>query len=192
MEVSFVCSAYLPSQFPPPDRPEIAFAGKSNVGKSSLLNRLVNRRRLAVTSGKPGRTRSINFFAVGKELYFVDLPGYGYAKVPIQIKKSWKNMVESYLTQRSNLRAVVVILDIRREPDPSDMNLLHWLRHHGINSIVVLTKADKVSRQKALHRSLEIAKNLEGILEQEPIVFSSRTGVGKERLWNVIRELALG
>jgi len=187
MEVSFVASAYLPDQYPPPDRPEIAFAGKSNVGKSSLLNRLVNRRHLAVTSSKPGRTRSINFFAVGRDLYFVDLPGYGYAKVPVSVKRSWKKMVETYLDRRPTLKGVVLIVDIRRDPDSNDMDLLHWLNHRGIAAVAVVTKADKLSRQKALIRASEITKRLEPLIEHKPIIFSARTGIGREELWEMIK-----
>ncbi|HDM08900.1 MAG: YihA family ribosome biogenesis GTP-binding protein [Deltaproteobacteria bacterium] len=187
MEVSFVASAYLPDQYPPPDRPEVAFAGKSNVGKSSLLNRLVNRRHLAVTSSKPGRTRSINFFAVGRDLYFVDLPGYGYAKVPVSVKRSWKKMVETYLEGRPTLKGVVLIVDIRRDPDSNDLDLLHWLNHHGIAAVAVVTKADKLSRQKALIRASEITKRLEPLIEHKPIIFSARTGIGREELWEMIK-----
>ncbi len=190
MEASFVASAYEPSQYPPPDRPEVAFAGKSNVGKSSLLNKLVNRRNLAVTSSRPGRTRSINFFAVGNELYLLDLPGYSYAKVPVKIKRSWKKMVESYLETRATLKAVVVILDIRRDPDSRDLGLLDWLNHHKIPILAVLTKVDKLSRQKALQRCSKIKHALGDFLQLEPIIFSAKTGVGKEKLWEAINELA--
>ncbi|MBU4425956.1 MAG: ribosome biogenesis GTP-binding protein YihA/YsxC, partial [Proteobacteria bacterium] len=131
MDVVFLISAFLENQYPPPDRPEIAFAGRSNVGKSSLMNVLVNRKNLARTSSRPGRTQSINFFTVGNQLYLVDLPGYGYAKVPIKVKKSWQHMVETYLRERSNLRAVIVILDIRRDPTAGDMQLFKWLKHYG-------------------------------------------------------------
>ena len=189
MDVSFVASAYTPEQYPPANRPEIAFAGRSNVGKSSLLNKLTNRRHLAVTSSRPGRTRSINFFAVGKDLYFVDLPGYGYAKVPRKVKKSWKEMVETYLLGRPTLKGVVLILDIRRDPGSDDLGLLDWLQHHNIPVLLVLTKADKLSRQKALSRAAIISKALHGTSLPKPLIFSSRTGLGKEHLWESIKGL---
>jgi len=189
MDVSFVASAYTPEQYPPPDRPEIAFAGRSNVGKSSLLNKLTNRSRLALTSARPGRTRSINFFAVGKNLYLVDLPGYGYAKVPVEVKRYWKKMVEAYLLQRSTLRGVILILDIRRAPGAEDLMLINWLQHHGIRLVLALTKADKLSRQKALNRAKTISTQLGNIQAAKPIIFSARTGLGKEELWDAINTL---
>ncbi|MBW2169453.1 MAG: ribosome biogenesis GTP-binding protein YsxC, partial [Deltaproteobacteria bacterium] len=121
MDATFIISAFSENQYPPPDMEEVAFAGRSNVGKSSLINVLVNRKGLARTSSTPGRTQSINFFSVGESLYIVDLPGYGFARVPINVKKSWHNMVETYLRTRSNLKAVVVILDIRRDPTSGDI-----------------------------------------------------------------------
>ena len=127
MKVSFLKSAYNESHYPPPDRPEIAFAGRSNVGKSSLINVLVNNKKMARTSSTPGRTQAINFFEIGSRMYLVDLPGYGFARVPLKVKKSWGKMVESYLRNRPNLKALVVILDIRRDPSSSDMDLLGWL-----------------------------------------------------------------
>lgn len=189
MEVSFVVSAYEPSQYPPPHLPEVAFAGKSNVGKSSLINKLVNRRNLAITSAKPGRTRSINFFMAAKAVYLVDLPGYGFARVPKAVKKSWKNMVESYLESRPNLKGVILILDIRRNPDPDDLSLFGWLKHHGIPVVTVLTKADKVSRQKVLNRVSETRRILNDVIELEPIAFSARTGTGRAQLWEQIEDL---
>ncbi|MCD6293869.1 MAG: YihA family ribosome biogenesis GTP-binding protein, partial [Deltaproteobacteria bacterium] len=132
MDVEFIKSAFQEKHYPPPDRPEIAFAGKSNVGKSSLLNTLVNRRKLARTSSTPGRTQAINFFRFGKTLYLVDLPGYGFARVPIKVKKSWGLMVEDYLRTRETLKAVVVILDIRRDPSTGDEDLINWLNYYAI------------------------------------------------------------
>jgi GTP-binding protein len=188
MNVTFLISAYREIQYPPPDMPEIAFAGRSNVGKSSLINVLVNRKKLARTSSRPGRTQSINFFQKDNSLYLVDLPGYGYASVPVTVKKSWKNMVETYLRQRSNLKAVVVILDIRRDPSKGDMDLLNWLGHYGTHAILVLTKADKISRQKALHRAELTRRSFEGLSFYEPTIFSAKTRQGRRELWEKIEQ----
>lgn len=183
MDVEFLISAFREKQYPQPDRPEIAFAGRSNVGKSSLINVIINRKKLARTSSTPGRTQAINYFRVGQSLYFVDLPGYGFARVPIKIKKAWQQMVETYLCSRSNLRAVVVILDIRREPSPQDMDLLNWLKCYGIHTIPVLTKADKVSRQKARNQSNQVWRQIKGFCTTGPIIFSATTRQGREEIW---------
>ena len=186
MDAKFLTSAFRESQYPPADRPEIAFAGRSNVGKSSLLNVLVNRKKLARTSSRPGRTQAINFFSLGDSLYFVDLPGYGFARVPINVKKSWRLMVETYLKKRLNLKAVVVILDIRREPSNGDIELLTWLEYYGIETIIALTKADKLSRQKANNRAKLIRQKLENIARSEPVLFSAKTRQGQVELWEKI------
>jgi GTP-binding protein len=189
MDVAFLKSAFRENQYPPGDRPEVAFAGRSNVGKSSLINVLLNRKSLAKTSSQPGRTQSINFFRVDERCYFVDLPGYGYARVPVQIKKAWQLMVETYLRNRSNLNAVVVILDIRRDPTRGDMDLLGWLKHYDIETILVLTKADKLSRQRRLQRAGKIGHKLSEMTPNTPIVFSAKTRQGKEKIWKEIEEV---
>lgn len=176
------------SQYPPTDKPEVAFAGRSNVGKSSLLNVLVNRKGLARTSSTPGRTQSINFFSVDERLTFVDLPGYGYARVSRDTQRSWGKMVETYLRKRSNLKAVVVILDIRRDPNQGDLDLLEWLRSFGRRPIVVLTKADKLSRSRSRQRASEISARLEPICTSPPVIFSAKTREGREEIWKGIRE----
>ena len=186
MNVEFIISAYREDQYPPPDKPEVAFAGRSNVGKSSLINRLVNRRKLARTSSTPGRTQSINFFIMEDRLYLVDLPGYGFARVPVKVKKSWGRMVETYLRSRSNLESVIVIMDIRRDPSDGDKDLFRWLNQYGIRAVPVLTKADKVSRQAAVKRTRIIHGQLEGIALEKPMVFSARTGVGRDEIWKKI------
>ncbi len=190
MDVSFVKSAFYEDDYPPPDRPEVAFAGRSNVGKSSLINVMVNRKKMARISSTPGRTQAINFFRVDdNRLYFVDLPGYGFARVPIKVKKSWGTMVETYLKNRPNLKAVVVILDIRRDPSKGDMELLGWLKRYGIASIVVLTKADKVSRQKSMERAKRLGGELEVISLEKPTVFSAKTKDGRDEIWNRIEKI---
>ena len=189
MDAEFVISAFREAQYPTPDRPEVAFAGRSNVGKSSLLNVMVNRKSLARTSSTPGRTQSINYFRVGNRLYLVDLPGYGFARVPIEVKKSWQKMVETYLMNRSNLKAVVVIMDIRRDPAAGDMDLLNWLKHYNLSAIPVLTKADKLSKQQAAKRAALIKKALKEICPEEPAIFSSKTRQGRDEIWARIEGL---
>ena len=186
MEITFLKSAFRESHYPPPDKPEVAFAGRSNVGKSSLINVLVNRKGLARTSSKPGRTQAINFFCVDERLYVVDLPGYGYARVPLHVKASWGKMVESYLRKRANLKAVVVILDIRRDPTEGDMDLLSWLNHYKINSILVLTKADKLSRHQSMTRGKQLGSQLEAVKADGPIIFSAKTREGRKEIWGRI------
>ena len=137
----FVKSAVKPSHYPEPVFPEIAFAGRSNVGKSSLINTLVNRKRLVKTSATPGRTRLINFFKINDAFYFVALPGYGCAKVPVAVKKAWVPMVETYITTRKRLRSVVLIVDIRRKPGDEELSCLNWLQHLDIPCLVIVTKA---------------------------------------------------
>ena len=151
---------------------------------------MVNRKKLARTSSTPGRTQSINFFRFGESLYLVDLPGYGFARVPVKVKQSWQQMVESYLKSRETLKAVVVILDIRRDPSAGDIDLLHWLNHYQIAPIIVLTKADKLSRQQARQRAGLIAGELAGMSPDEPIVFSAKTRQGKEEIWKQVRASA--
>jgi GTP-binding protein len=186
MEVTFLKSAFKEIQYPPDDRPEIAFAGRSNVGKSTLINVLLNRKNMAKTGSTPGRTRALNFFAVGTGLYFVDLPGYGYAKVPQEERKAWGVMVETYLRKRPNLKAVVVILDIRRDPASGDLNLLQWLRDYGKEPLIVLTKSDKLSKQQSLAHANLIRQQIEGVSVSVPIVFSSKTREGKDEIWKRI------
>ncbi len=188
MDVAFIKSAFKESHYPPPDRPEIAFAGKSNVGKSSLINTITARKKLARTSSTPGRTQAINFFRFGKSLLLVDLPGYGFARVPRKVRESWGEMVETYLRTRETLKAVVVILDIRRDLSEGDENLIHWLNHYHIIPIIVLTKADKLSRQQAMKRHKLMCNRLQSVLPAKPIIFSSHTRQGVEELWQRINE----
>ncbi|OPY90409.1 MAG: putative GTP-binding protein EngB [Syntrophaceae bacterium PtaU1.Bin231] len=181
----FVKSAVAPAHYPEERLPEVAFAGKSNVGKSSLINALANRRGLAQTSSTPGRTRLINFFTLNDRISFVDLPGYGFARVPAELKKSWGPMVEAYLRNRRVLRLVVVILDVRREPSEGDLSLLGWLSHHGLSHIVVLTKIDKVSMNELTKRKKSVREML-GIEDDRIFPFSAVTRQGKDRIWNAI------
>ncbi|HTZ40779.1 MAG TPA: ribosome biogenesis GTP-binding protein YihA/YsxC [Syntrophales bacterium] len=182
----FVKSAVKPDQYPKTGMPEIAFAGRSNVGKSSLINTLLGRRKLAQTSATPGKTRLINFFIVNDKLSFVDLPGYGYAKVSRAEQETWGPMVETYLRERANLHLVISILDIRHDPTQQDLDLMEWLRHYGRNRLIVLTKSDKISRGEAMRRRKQIMTRL-GLGEGEMLVlFSAQTGEGKADLWREI------
>jgi GTP-binding protein len=186
MDIAFLKSAFREDHYPPADKPEVAFAGRSNVGKSSLINVLVSRKKIARTSSTPGRTQAINFFCVANRFYVVDLPGYGFARVPLKIKRSWGKMVETYLRGRPNLKAVVVILDIRRDLTPEDRNLLEWLNHFGIRALVVLTKADKVSRQQAISRARLLRDQLASVSTDEPTVFSAKSREGRKEIWGKI------
>jgi GTP-binding protein len=184
----FIKSAVNPSHYPPEALPEIAFAGRSNVGKSSLINCLVNRKHLVKTSSTPGRTQLLNFFNINEEMVFVDLPGYGYAKVPVEIRKTWGPMIEKYLAGRKTLAGVTLILDIRRDPADDEHNLIGWLNHQHIPLILVLTKADKLSKSNQKNRVSAIQENLPQ-KTGELICFSAKTRQGKDKVWETILEM---
>jgi len=184
----FVTSAVKPSQYPPAVLPEIAFAGRSNVGKSSLINTLVNRKRLVKTSSTPGRTQLINFFNINEVFSFVDIPGYGYAKVPASVKKKWGPMIETYITTRNTLKGVVLIMDVRRTPGPEEMNMLDWLNHYGIPSVPVLTKSDKLSKTRQQKQLKEIANTLSAD-KNNFILFSAKSRQGKDEVWDAVKQL---
>ena len=186
----FVTSATKPSQYPPEGLPEIAFAGRSNVGKSSLINILVNRKRLVKTSSTPGRTQLVNFFDINDHITFVDLPGYGYAKVPTSVRKKWGPMIETYLSGRGTLKGVVVILDIRRTPREEEHNLIDWLEHYSITSILVLTKADKLSKTKQDKQRAVVAGTL-AVDPRDLIMFSAKTRRGRDDVWRAIDPLLI-
>jgi GTP-binding protein len=184
----FITSAVKKSQYPPEILPEIAFAGRSNVGKSSLINTLVNRKHLVKTSATPGRTQLINFFDINKNLTFVDLPGYGYARVPAAVRKKWGPMIETYLSTRSTLKGVVVIMDIRRLPREEEQNLIHWLAHYSIANVLVLTKTDKLSKTKIIKQQAAIVKAL-ALAKEDVILFSAKTRRGKDAVWDAVLTL---
>jgi GTP-binding protein len=184
----FITSAVKPDQYPPSEFPEVAFAGRSNVGKSSLINKLVNRRSLVKTSSTPGRTQLINFFMVNGDLSLVDLPGYGYAKVPAAVKKQWGPMVEAYIANRTSLKAVVLLMDIRRTPKAEEFNLMDWLRHHQIPMILVLTKADKLSKTQQT-KQRKIAAEVLGVDAADFVLFSAKSGLGTAILWELIEQV---
>jgi len=186
ISAEFVKSAVWPPQYPPAIMPEIAFVGRSNVGKSSLMNTLVGRKKLAKTSNTPGRTQLINFFAVNGSISFVDLPGYGFAKVSQSVKKDWGDMIEAYLRERQNLAMVIFILDIRRDPSDDDLSLRDWLEHYRIPYISILTKTDKLSNNQAIGRKRLIEKALGVNAQKKTILFSAKTQKGKEELWQYL------
>ena len=165
---------------------EIAFAGKSNVGKSSLINALMNRKSLARTSSQPGKTQTINFYNVNNEIYFVDLPGYGYAKVSEEIKAKWGKMIEKYLKKSKQLKAVFLLIDIRHEPSANDKQMYSWILANGFNPIIIATKADKISRNQ-LQKHVKMVK--EGLkVEKGTVVipFSAQTKQGRDEIYEVI------
>ena len=186
LSAEFVLSAREPVHYPPALLPEIAFSGRSNVGKSSLINTLLKRKGLARTSNTPGRTQEINFFTVNQRLGFIDLPGYGYAKVPEAIRKHWGPMIETYLSQRETLRLVVLILDVRRDPTGEDRQLIDWLQFYRLPFLVVLTKIDKLSQNELGRQQRRIGEAL-NLLPTTPLIsFSAKTGAGRDLLWREI------
>jgi len=182
----FVAGAARLDRLPAPTLPEIAVAGRSNVGKSSLLNRLVGRRALARVSKTPGRTQQINFFAVEDRLQLADLPGYGFARVPVALKQQWRALVEGYLTHRRTLCGVIVLVDVRRGVEPDDAALLEFLAAHGTAALLVVTKVDKLGRGARTQSLARIRGQWPGA---PPIAFSAVTGEGTAQLWSALEEL---
>ena len=179
----FIKSAFKEDDWPHDRRPEIAFMGRSNVGKSSLINSLLRVHGLARTSSTPGRTQSLNFFLINNEFSFVDLPGFGYARVPKDIKSTWGEMVTSYLAKRSQLMLSIHIVDSRHEPTKQDLQLHEWLKHSAKPRLIVATKSDKLSNNE-LRESLGRAKRVFG--EESVIAYSARTGHGRAEVWRAI------
>jgi GTP-binding protein len=179
----FLISAMSPTQYPRQPLPEIAFAGRSNVGKSSLINTLVHRKGLVKTSVTPGKTRAINFFLINQRFLLVDLPGYGYARVPRETQASWRPMVETYLQQRDTLRAVVHIVDLRHPPTEQDQQLRDWLQHQGMAVITVATKADKIKPSKRTAHIEDVRRGLMMPVDEPLLLFSARSREGRFQLW---------
>ena len=187
-QTEFIKSAVKPKDFPVTELPEVAFVGRSNVGKSSLINVLANRKAMVRTSSTPGRTQLINFFNINNALTLVDLPGYGYAKAPPELRKQWGPMIETYLAQRENLKTVVLILDIRRVPSDGDLQMLRWLEMYDIPPIIVLTKCDKPSKTERARQAGVIAATIKrdkGML----LPFSALSKDGRDGVWQEIERL---
>lgn len=178
----------ITSVLPENDKMEIAFAGKSNVGKSSLINGLMNRKSYARTSSQPGKTQTINFYNINELLYFVDLPGYGYAKVSVKMKEQWGKLIEKYLINSKQLRIVFLLVDIRHEPSANDRNMYEWIVHHGYNPIVIATKLDKINRSQ-IQKHIKMLKTGLNVVEGTPVIpFSSMTKQGRDEIWEYIMD----
>ena len=186
LSAEFLTGAVSCKQYPDSVCPELAFVGRSNVGKSSLINSLLNRKKLVKTSQTPGKTQEINFFKINSNFIFADLPGYGFAKVPKVVQKRWKKMIEDYLLKRGTLLAVIFIIDMRRNPSPLDLDLKTWLETHGIEYLLVATKVDKLSQSEAKKQvnKLNVAYFNEG--KDKLLVYSSKSGRGRKELWQKI------
>lgn len=181
-----VISAVKPAQYPEGDLPEFALAGRSNVGKSSFINKMLNRKGLARISSKPGKTQTLNFYLINEILHFVDVPGYGYAKVSKKEREAWGKMIETYLTSREQLKAVLLIVDLRHPPTEDDIMMYNFLKHYNIPCIVIATKADKISKSKWQKHLAVTEETLDLDPEDTIILFSSETGQGKDKAWSMI------
>ena len=179
----------ITSELPENDKPEIAFAGKSNVGKSSLINSLINRKSLARTSSSPGKTQTINYYNINDTLYFVDLPGYGYAKTAEVVREKWGKMVERYLMGSKQLKLVFLLIDIRHEPSQNDRNMYQWIVYHGFMPVVIATKMDKLNRSQIAKNIKMIREGLGAGPETKIFPFSSLTKQGKDELWDYIEDV---
>lgn len=192
MEVNHVSLAAVGvkfSQYPEDGKPEIAFVGKSNVGKSTLINAMANRKALARTSSQPGKTRTINFYEVENTLYIVDLPGYGYAKAPKSEIQKWSTMIEEYLNKRKTLLGIILLIDIRHEPGKNDIMMYQWLKHYGYDIVVAATKADKLKRSQLSKHLSMIKKGLNLQPEDKLIPFSGVSKTGVDKLWEAMDQL---
>ena len=185
-ELETVCG--ITSKLPDNDLPEIAFAGKSNVGKSSLINGMLNRKSLARTSAQPGKTQTINFYNVNKNLYFVDLPGYGYAKVSVEIRAKWGKMIERYLHGSPQLKKVFLLIDIRHVPSENDCMMYDWIVDNGYEPVIICTKLDKIKRSQVQKNLKLIREKLDLVPGTTMIPFSAQTKQGRDEIWNLIEE----
>lgn len=183
-ELETVCG--ITSKLPDNQFPEVAFAGKSNVGKSSLINGLLNRKSLARTSSQPGKTQTINFYKVNQKLYLVDLPGYGYAKVSNEIKAKWGRMIENYLHGSKQLKAVFLLVDIRHEPSANDKDMYQWIVAQGYEPVIIATKLDKIKRSQVQKQIKILKEGLKLLPGTQLIPFSAETKQGRDEIWDVI------
>ncbi len=186
VELETVCG--ITSKLPDNELPEIAFAGKSNVGKSSLINAMMNRKSYARTSSQPGKTQTINFYNIEKKLYFVDLPGYGYAKVSQETKAKWGKMIEKYLRTSKQLRTIFLLIDIRHEPSANDRDMYEWIVYQGLTPVIIATKLDKINRSQKDKQLKLIREGLKVRPGTQIIPFSSETKQGREEVWACIEE----
>ncbi|RID86367.1 YihA family ribosome biogenesis GTP-binding protein [Peribacillus asahii] len=183
-----VISAVKPDQYPSEPIPEFALAGRSNVGKSSFINKMINRKNLARTSSKPGKTQTLNFYLINDALHFVDVPGYGYAKVSKSERAAWGKMIETYFTSREQLRAAILIVDLRHPPTKDDVSMYEFLKHYELPCIIIATKADKIPKGK-WQKHLKVTRETLGLAkEDELMLFSSETGEGKEKIWGLLKK----
>lgn len=182
-----VISAVKREQYPDGGLPEIALAGRSNVGKSSFINTMINRKNLARTSQRPGKTQTLNFYIINEMMYFVDVPGYGFAKVSKSEREAWGRMIEMYITEREPLKAVIQLIDIRHDPTKDDIVMYEWLKHFQIPVIIIATKADKIPKGKWQKHEKAIKEKLNKDPNDPIVIFSSETGQGKDKAWNTIQ-----
>lgn len=190
VNLEIVCG--VTSTLPKNNKPEVAFAGKSNVGKSSLINALMNRKSLARTSAQPGKTQTINFYNINDTMYLVDLPGYGYAKAAQSEKEKWGRMIENYLHQSSQLKAVFLLIDIRHEPSANDKQMYDWIVYQGYDPIIIATKLDKINRSQVAKQVKLIRTGLQVKPGTQILPFSAQTKQGREEIWELMDALVLG
>ena len=189
LELETVCG--ITSKLPENRDPEFAFAGKSNVGKSSLINALMNRKSLARTSSQPGKTQTINFYHINDQLYFVDLPGYGYTKTAVVVKEKWGTMVERYLHKSSVLKCVFLLIDIRHEPSENDKTMYEWIIYNGFHPVVIATKMDKLKRSQ-VEKQVKLLRTGLGMEKEDILIpFSAETKQGREEIWELIEKIIL-
>lgn len=187
VSLDIVCG--ITSTLPDTELPEVAFAGKSNVGKSSLINALMNRKALARTSASPGKTQTINFYNINDAMYLVDLPGYGYAKVSQSVKEQWGKLIERYLQKSKQLKAVFLLIDIRHDPSANDKMMYDWIVHNGYQPIIIATKVDKLKRSQVQKHVKALKQGLELLAGTQVIPFSAEIKQGREEIWKIMDEL---
>ncbi|KAB7668078.1 ribosome biogenesis GTP-binding protein YihA/YsxC [Bacillus sp. B1-b2] len=189
-KAEIVISAVKPHQYPEDNIPEFALAGRSNVGKSSFINKMLGRKALARISSKPGKTQTLNFYLINEIMHFVDVPGYGYAKVSKKEREAWGRMLETYFTSREQLKAVVLITDVRHPPTNDDVTMYEFLKHYNIPCIIIATKADKISKSQ-WQKHLKVTRETLQLSEEDYLIlFSSETGEGKDKVWSLLEYLA--